>query len=109
MSEEIKIEHQDRKHRFVLEVEGAEAELTYQRSGDVIIFDHTEVPPALQHRGLANQLAEAALGYAREQNLQVDPQCRFMAVYIERHKQYQDLLRKPTESHTPRPLAGGTR
>lgn len=109
MSQEIEIEHQDQKHRFVLEVDGVEAELTYQRKGEVIIFDHTAVPPAIQHRGLADRLAATALEYAREQNLQVDPQCRFMAVYIERHKQYQDLLRKPTESHTPRPLAGGTR
>ena len=109
MAEEFQIEHQEKQRRFVLEVEGAEAELTYQLIGDVIIFDHTAVPPALQHRGLADKLAETALAYAREENLQVDPQCRFMAVYIQRHKQYQDLLGKPSASHTPRPLAGGTR
>lgn len=109
MAEEIEIEHQEQKQRFVLEVDGEEAELTYQRKGDVIIFDHTAVPPAIQHRGLADKLAAMALEYAREENLQVDPQCRFMAVYIQRHKQYQPLLRKPSESHTPRPLAGGTR
>lgn len=109
MAEAIEIEHQEKKNRFVLEVDGQEAELTYQRIGDVIIFNHTEVPETLQHKGLANKLAEAALGYAREWNLRVDPQCRFIAVYIERHKKHQDLLRKPTESHTPRPMAGGTR
>ncbi len=109
MAEEIEIEHQEQKHRFVLEVDGEEAELTYQRNGDVIVFDHTAVPTAIQHRGFADKLAETALEYAREQNLQVDPQCRFMSVYIQRHKKYQALLRKPTESHTPRPLAGGTR
>jgi len=73
--------------------------LTYRLSGQTIIFDHTRVPEPLQHRGLANKLAEAALGYAREENLLVDPQCRFMAVYLERHRQWQDLLRKPSEDH----------
>jgi predicted GNAT family acetyltransferase len=99
MEETYDIEHQEDQHRFVLLVEGMESELTYKRHGDVIVFDHTEVPPQLQHRGLANHLAEAALGYARERNLQVDPQCRFMAVYIERHRQWQDLLRKPKQDH----------
>jgi predicted GNAT family acetyltransferase len=103
------IEHQQDKHRFILEVDSHKALLTYQLRGDTIIFDHTEVDPAIQHRGLADQLAEVALGFAREQNLQVQPDCRFMEVYIQRHKRWQDLLRKPTESHTPRPMAGGTR
>jgi predicted GNAT family acetyltransferase len=106
MPEEIDIVHQPEKQRFMLEAEGLEAELTYQLSGKTIIFNHTLVPDQLQHRGLANKLAETALSYAREENLQVDPQCRFMAVFIQRHKQYQDLLQKPMESH---PLDGGTR
>jgi predicted GNAT family acetyltransferase len=106
MAEEIEIEHQEARQRFALI---AEAELTYKRKGQTIIFDHTGVPEHLQHRGLANQLAEAALGYVRELNLQVDPQCRFMEIYMQRHKQWQDLLEKPTESHMPRPLAGGNR
>jgi predicted GNAT family acetyltransferase len=109
MEETYEIEHQEAQQRFVLLAEGMECELTYKRFGDVIVFDHTGVPPQLQHRGLANDLAEAALGFAREWNLQVDPQCRFMAVYIERHRQWQDLLKKPKLSHPPHPLAGGTR
>lgn len=106
MAEEIEIVHEPAKQRFKLEVEGAEGELTYQLRGRTIVFDHTFVPEHLQHHGLANKLAEAALGYAREENLQVDPPCRFMAVFIQRHQEYQDLLQKPLESH---PLDGGTR
>lgn len=109
MAEEIEMEHKEADHRFVLIADGHQALLTYRLQGDHIVFDHTEVPPEIQHRGFADKLAEAALGYAREHNLQVDPQCRFMEVYIQRHQQYQDLLKKPTESHPPRPMAGGTR
>ncbi len=87
------VEHQPSRCRFVLAGEGGEAELTYRMNGDVVIFDHTGVPPNMQHKGLANLLAEAGLGYAREEKLKVDPQCRFMAVYIKRHPEHQDLLR----------------
>ncbi len=104
------IEHQQEKRRFVLRVDGSEAELTYTQSGNTIVFDHTAVPEAIQHRGLANQLAEAALAYAIDQNLKVDPQCRFMEVYIQRHPEYQHLLvGQASAIHSPRPMAGGTR
>jgi uncharacterized protein len=89
------VDHQQNKQRFVLKVGGSEAELTYRRQGRTIIFDHTGVPPPLRHRGLANRLAEAALNFAREQNLRVQPQCRFVAVYLKRHAEYQDLLNEP--------------
>jgi len=95
---DIAIEHQEAKNRFALQVDGGEAELTYRRNGNIIVFDHTEVAPAIQHRGLADKLAAAALGCAREWNLQVDPQCRFMKVYIQRNPEWQDLLKVPKES-----------
>ena len=45
-----KIEHQEKKNRFLLVEDGMEAELTYKRRGDTIIFDHTEVPEPLHIR-----------------------------------------------------------
>lgn len=87
------IEHRKDHCRFVLSLDGGEAELTYRVQGDTIVFDHTHVPPAMQHQGLANRLAEAALAFAREEHLRADPQCRFMAVYIKRHPEHHDLLK----------------
>lgn len=89
------VEHEPERKRFVLKIEGGEAELTYRRQGNTLVFDHTGVPPALQHRGLANRLAEAALGYARAQQLRVEPECRFLAIYLKRHPEHQDLLARP--------------
>ena len=110
MPQQIDIVHQLEKQRFILKKDGLEAVLTYKRHQGTIIFDHTAVPPELQHQGLANQLAEAALAYAVEENLKIDPQCRFMEVYLQRHKQYDHLLvGKASAEHQPRPMAGGTR
>ena len=53
---------------------------------------HTEVPPALQHQGLADALARAALEYARGQSLKVKVICPFVADYMTRHPEFQDLV-----------------
>lgn len=57
-----------------------------------IVFTHTEVPEALAGRGLAGEIVKFALDHAREKNLTVVPQCAYVASYIKRHPEYQDLV-----------------
>ena len=64
----------------------------YRRRGDRLALLHTEVDESLEGRGLAGRLAVAALEDARREGLVVVPLCPFMAAYIERHPEYQDLL-----------------
>jgi predicted GNAT family acetyltransferase len=52
---------------------------------------HTEVPSALQRRGIASALAEAALAHAREHGYKVDPRCAFMRGYMQRHPETRPL------------------
>lgn len=65
---------------------------SYQRSGTLLDLDHTVVPQALQGQGLAALLVQAALDWAREQGLRVRPTCSYVASYMKRHPQTQDLL-----------------
>ncbi len=90
MAEEV--QHQPGQKRFVLQLGDQEAELTYTLAGGMLRVDHTGVPPSLEHRGLASRLAEAAIAYAREQRLVIQPRCRFMAVYLKRHPEHQALV-----------------
>jgi predicted GNAT family acetyltransferase len=53
---------------------------------------HTEVPRALRGKGLAEAMVRAALDYGRSRSLSVKPYCPFVAGYIERHPEYQDLV-----------------
>lgn len=53
---------------------------------------HTFVHPALEGRGIAAQLVEPALAWARAEGLKVDPVCSYVRVYIKRHPQWEDLL-----------------
>ena len=88
----IEVTHNLEEHRFELSVDGHLAVLTYMRTGNIIVFLHTEVPPAIGGRGLGVNLAEAGLGYAREHGLRVRSMCWFVTKFIRRRREYQDLL-----------------
>jgi uncharacterized protein len=64
----------------------------YLRHGREIVFTHTEVPPALEGRGVGSRLARAALDDARRHGLTVIPRCPFIAAFIRRHPEYRDLV-----------------
>jgi predicted GNAT family acetyltransferase len=78
--------------RYELDADGHTAFSEYQRDGNTIEFRHTEVPKALEGRGIGSALAKAALGYARLNHLKVKPFCPFMAGYISKHPEWHDLV-----------------
>lgn len=79
--------------RFEMLSEGHSAVLEYRLNGDTITFTHTGVPAALEGRGIGSQLAHAGLEYARENSFKVISACWFVTGYIDRHKEYQPLLK----------------
>lgn len=90
--ESIEVKHNPAQQRFEIEMEAHLAVLDYRLDGSTITFTHTGVPQALEGRGLGSKLVRAGLDYARAQGLQVVPLCSFVAAYIQRKPQYQDLL-----------------
>lgn len=86
------VEHDERAQQFRLRQDGHLALIQYARSGDRILFVHTEVPKAIEGHGIAGTLARAALDYARDHALAVVASCPFVASYVRRHKEYQGLL-----------------
>ena len=81
------------ENEFELEVDGHRAIAAYQLEGDTITFTHTLVPKKLEGRGVASKLIRAALDSARDRRLKVVPICPFVKAYIERHPEYQPLLK----------------
>lgn len=79
--------------RFELDVEGHVAMAHYELAPGRITFTHTEVPDALAGRGIGSRLAKGALEIARADKLKVVAQCPFIAGYIGKHPEYQDLTR----------------
>lgn len=78
--------------RFEATVEGQLCVADYRLDGQVMNMTHTGVPPALEGRGIAGALVKAALAYARERGLKVRPLCSYVAAYMRRHPETQDLL-----------------
>ena len=90
---ELEIQHNKEKRRFYTFVEGREAYLTYENDNDNILnFGHTYVPFNLRGRGIAAKIVGYALEYARENNFKVIPSCSYVRVYIEKNRQFNDLV-----------------
>jgi uncharacterized protein len=76
-------------HRCVCDYRLEDGETPDQR---IMAIVHTSVPSAVGGRGIAAELVAAALAWARSQSLKVDPVCSYVAVYMRRHRETQDLL-----------------
>jgi uncharacterized protein len=89
----MQVQHDPESSRFFTEVDGHEAEVSYQRQGDVLAITHTGVPDAIGGRGIAGDLVRAAFEHAREAGLKVQPVCSYAEAWSKRHPEYADLLR----------------
>lgn len=78
--------------RYELKAEGRTAIAAYRLSGERIVFTHTEVPSALEGKGIGSALIRGALDQVREEGLKVVPACPFVKAYIDKHPEYSDLL-----------------
>jgi len=88
----LKVENNEREHRWEAHVGESVAFSSYRLNGDTIHFIKTRVPPELEGQGVAGKLVKTALDDARAQHLTVVPICRFVTSYIRRHAEYRDLV-----------------
>ena len=88
------IEHDAAHQEFTTARAGLAAELAYARPAPGLIdFTHTFVDEALRGQGVADELARAALAFARHEHLKVKTSCTFMAGFVQRHHaEYADML-----------------
>lgn len=86
--------HNERKHRFEIMVDGELAGFAhYDLSNGVASFDHTEVQPQFNGRGLATTLVKAAFDQVRADDAwKIRAVCPFVATFVKRHPEYADLV-----------------
>ena len=81
--------------RFELDAEGITAFISYTRQGNALTLVHEEVPKEASGKGLGSALAKGALELIRARGEKVIPVCPFVAAYMLKHKETQDLLADP--------------
>jgi len=79
--------------RYEIAVDGELAGFAqYSDRAGVRTFVHTEIDDRLEGRGLASTLIRAALADVRAHGRTVVARCPFVASYLARHPEEQDLL-----------------
>lgn len=90
--DDVTVTHNEEAHRFEATVDGLLSLLLYRRSPDRILLFHTEVPAPIERQGIAAKLTRAALDFARANHLRVVPSCPYVASFLRKHHEYQDLV-----------------
>ena len=73
------------ERRFVLEQDGAIAELVYRREPGGLVLVHTGVPDQLGGRGIGGRLVRAAAQRAADEHLTIVPECPFARRWLSDH------------------------
>jgi predicted GNAT family acetyltransferase len=79
-------------NRFEVEVEELVALIDYRRAGQTLYLIHTEVPDALEGRGVGSMLVRYALEQIAARGEALVPLCPFVAGYLRRHPEYVGLV-----------------
>ncbi|KRN29183.1 hypothetical protein IV38_GL000063 [Lactobacillus selangorensis] len=69
-------------------------EVTFQETNDhqSLIIDHTFVRPDHRGQGIAAQLIEQVIAYARQQKQTIIPLCTYAQAYFKQHTDQDDIL-----------------
>lgn len=92
----MKVENDSGQQRFLVRLPEGSGELQYRRIPPrTLELVHTEVAQTLRGRGVGDALAEAAIAYARAEDLSVVASCPFVRRWLEKHPEHHDLVLKP--------------
>jgi uncharacterized protein len=90
---DVQVSNNPEEHRYEVRADGDLAGYTvYRERPGLIVFVHTEIAPRFEGHGLASQLIRTALEDAKDRELQVLPFCPFVNGYIDRHREYVELV-----------------
>lgn len=91
---EIEQFNRETKGFFKASDDGKEAgRMTYYwKNENHFVIDHTEVNDEYGGQGVGLKMVEAAVAFARENNLKITPTCPFAKKQFDRHKDWEDVL-----------------
>ncbi|HUX61849.1 MAG TPA: GNAT family N-acetyltransferase [Ignavibacteriaceae bacterium] len=91
----MEIKHDKNNQRFFSIVDGRESYLQYLKiDNSTLDYYKTYVPNELRGKGIAGKIVESALNYALQNNLIIIPSCSYVDTFIERHPDYNKIVKK---------------
>lgn len=100
--QDVSVTNAVQQHRYEINLDGTRAGFTqYLDRGNQRIFFHTEIDEAFAGRGLASSLISEALADTRQAGLRAVAVCPFVAKYLTKHHDFDDI----TDPVTPDALA----
>lgn len=91
-TKQLEIVDNELARQFETRVDGHLAKVEYMMGADRIFLTHTEVPAALEGKGIASALVEKVLQIVDERKLKMVPLCPYVATYLRRHPEWKRLL-----------------
>ena len=84
MSPSVEIQHSPTQQRFVIQWLNEQAELLYSLDPNSrkINFYRTYVPPSARGQGLARQLVEAGIDWAKKQGYEMQASCSYVQPFL---------------------------
>ena len=86
----LEVKNDEKVGKFYATVEGQEAKIEYEKSGDVYDLLHTFVPEEQRGHGVAEQLVTGALEQIQRQGGKFVPTCPYIQGFLKHHPQYQE-------------------
>ena len=92
--QKLEVIHNEAEERFETWINGQLSKLDYMQDKNTIVITHVGVHPEHRGQGVAGKLTQVALEYAKEKSFRVIPMCPYVATYIRRNSQYEELTRQ---------------
>ena len=90
---DIRLELSGSRGRYVVPVEGGEAELTLSIASPTLrIADHTSVPDNVRGTGVGRALVQRLVDDARAEGFKVVPLCPYVNAERRRHSEWADVF-----------------
>jgi hypothetical protein len=94
MSIALDVQDNPSAKQYEAHIESATARIEYIKTKDKIYLTHTEVPQALEGKGIGSALVLKVLEDIEDKGLTLVPLCPFVALYLKRHPEWKKLVMK---------------
>ena len=89
----MEVRRNEGRSRYELVEDGAVVGVAdYRVDGDVVVMPHTEIDGRRRGQGLGAVLVQGALEDLRARDATVVPACWYVALFIDEHPDFRDLL-----------------